>query len=153
MQRRLSAREGAKPLPWSPEWLWGNWGSWGEEPGLHWAMGAAWCKAAKQGAQAAGEEVRQTMALPAALPCRLLELKLARLHAGWKPGGGIVVSTPWHPAGSRLPSHPTAQPWTGLIRDGYEADTVCAPACAPDSGLALRHRPSERAAEVRSCKM
>lgn len=23
MQRWMSAREGAKPLPWSPEWLWG----------------------------------------------------------------------------------------------------------------------------------
>lgn len=115
-------------------------------------MEAAWCKAAKQGAQAAGVEVRQAVALPAALPCRLLGLKLAQLHAGWKPGG-IVVSAPRHPAACQPPCHPPAQPRTGLIQGGYGADTVCIPACAPDSGLDLWHRPSERAAEVLSHKM
>lgn len=62
--------------------------------------------------------MRQAAALPAALPRRLLGLKLAQLHAGWKPGG-IVVSAPRHPAACQPPCHPLPSP--GQAR--YRVDT------------------------------
>lgn len=94
MQGWMGAGEGAVPLPWFPsEWLWGTGKAAEGEPGLLWPMKAVWCKAAKQGAQAAGEEGEagpgSARCPPSACPCRLLGPKRACLHAGWKRGGGL----------------------------------------------------------------
>lgn len=126
----------------------------GGKPGLLWAMEAVWHKAAKQGAQAAGEEGEagpgSARCPPSARPCRLLGPKHMCLHAGWKRGG-LQRAPPGIPREAGRPLLPLAWPWAGS-RHGYGTDTACTLARSPDSGLALRHRPSERAGEAGSCK-